>query len=163
MKTGFTGLVLLLFSGTAWMGCAESSTPSSIDGGQGGAATGGATGSDASGGSRTPAAVAAILTMGCARLECHGNPGPGSYANSTSQFARLGGMTVPNGPCAGRPRMVRGNAAQSLFIQKVQAEGPYPCGAKMPLGCTGTGEQRCLTPEEIATLAAWVNSGAPAE
>jgi hypothetical protein len=166
MKRTLLGLAPLCLSGAVWMGgCSE--TPSATSGTPGGSATAGSdaggAGSDASGAGRVPAKVSAILTMGCARMECHGNPGPGSYATATSQFTRLAGMTLPNGPCAGRPRMVRGKAAESLIIQKVQAEGPYPCGAKMPLGCNGTGAQRCLTPEEIATLAAWIDSGAPAE
>ena len=158
-------LAPLLLIGAAWTGCAE---PTTNPAGAGGTAmatpdAGGAAGSDASVAGRVPANVAAILTMGCARMECHGNPGPGSYANATSQFARLAGMTLANGPCAGRTRMVRGKSADSLIILKTQPEGPYPCGAKMPLGCNGTGAQRCLTPEEIATLAAWIDSGAPSE
>ncbi len=158
MKTYLTGLVLLSMSGAAWMGCADPTTESPRDGG------GVATAADAAAGTgRVPANVAAILTMGCARMECHGNPGPGSYATATSQFTRLRGMTLANGPCAGRPRMVAGNAAESLILQKIQPDGPYPCGAKMPLGCNGTGAQRCLTPEEVATIAAWVSSGAPSE
>jgi hypothetical protein len=163
MKKFLAGLAPLLLSGV-WMGCAE---PTTTPAGSGGTAMatpdGGPAGSDAAPAGRVPANVAAILTMGCARMECHGNPGPGSYATATSQFTRLAGMTLANGPCAGRTRMVRGKSAESLIIQKTQPEGPYPCGAKMPLGCNGTGAQRCLTPEEIATLAAWIDSGAPSE
>jgi hypothetical protein len=160
MKTCSQGLALsFLLSGAAWVGCSESDTSSPNAAAPGG----GVTTADASAGGRVPAAVAAILTMGCARMECHGNPGPMSYATATSQFTRLAGMTLPGGPCAGRPRMVPGNATESLIIRKVQPEGPYPCGAKMPLGCNGTGAQRCLTPEEIATLAAWIDAGARSE
>ena len=164
MKKSVLGVAPLLLLGVAWLGCAESIPgPENVGPGGATAASDGGARSDAAAAGRTPAKVAAILTMGCARMECHGNPGPGSYATSTSQFTRLGGMALANGPCAGRPRMVRGKAGESLFIQKIQAEGPYPCGAKMPLGCNGTGAQRCLTPDEIATLSAWVDSGSPSE
>jgi hypothetical protein len=157
--------LFLLLSGAAWMGCAESASPPAGGGSVAAPAdAGGSPASDAAAAAgRVPANVAAILTMGCARMECHGNPGPGSYANAMSQFGRLAGMTLANGPCAGRPRMVRGKSAESLIIQKTQPDGPYPCGAKMPLGCNGTGAQRCLTPQEIATIAAWIDSGAPSE
>ena len=102
-------------------------------------------------GTRVPAAVATILQMNCTRGGCHG----GEFGDAARAYTRLKGMGC------NMPRMVPGNGPMSLVVRKISATTPYPCGNRMPMGCTGTtGTMRCLSEMEIMTISNWIQSGA---
>jgi hypothetical protein len=105
----------------------------------------------------TLAAVQPIFTAKCATLGCH------------SDSTRSGGLTLTAGKA--RPAMLNvratfpkwillkaGNPKKSFLVRKL-----FPLsgllGSPMPQGCRIT--NTCLTPEELATIIAWVQAGAP--
>jgi hypothetical protein len=59
---------------------------------------------------------------------------------------------------SGLKRVVPGDAAISLFYEKVASANP-PCGAQMPNGCSGAAN--CLTAAQVHEIESWINEGAP--
>ncbi len=118
-------------------------------GGAGGAGGGAATVSFAT-------QVAPIFRMRCG-TSCH-NGDYGSQ-NVNTIYNRLRGMTQAGTACASRPRLVVGDSANSLVVQKIS--GTHNCGVRMPIvgmsGCTGNA---CVSAAQIQTIRTWIDQGA---
>lgn len=107
----------------------------------------------------TLAVVQPIFTAKCATLGCH------------TDSTRSGGLTLTAGNAraallhqraTASPKWIllkAGNPRKSFLVRKLFSPLPPLLGATMPQGCTIT--NTCLTPDEIATIVAWVQAGAP--
>jgi hypothetical protein len=58
---------------------------------------------------------------------------------------------------SGTKRVVPGDAAMSLLVEKVDSATP-PCGSQMPEACGGAGT--CLSAAQVQELEDWINQGA---
>jgi hypothetical protein len=106
----------------------------------------------------TLAVVQPIFTAKCATLGCH------------TDSTRSGGLTLAAGRARAALLDVRataspkwillkaGNPKKSFLVRKL-FRLPALLGSPMPQGCTIT--NTCLTPDELATIVAWVQAGAP--
>ena len=101
-------------------------------------------------------------TYMCSSPVCHGKPASGSASVGNLElmtkdiaYADLVGVKSDGVLCgdADRPRVVKGNAAGSLLVQKLRAE-TVMCGSVMPV--TGT----TITDAELARITSWINAGA---
>jgi hypothetical protein len=152
-------------SGTGGSGTGGSGTGGTGTGGKGGSGTGGSgtggmgTGGMGTGGSGTGGAaatpkfatdIAPIFKAACGNAMCHG----GQYGMSNMViYTRLMGMA--GGACEGRPRMMAGNSAMSLVVQKMA--GTQNCGMRMP------DSNRTYFDTKMADLdkiKAWIDGGA---
>jgi hypothetical protein len=139
-------------------------------------------GTDASGGSGTPASTCPIPTVsahptftvdilpaiqpscGAAATSCHGGPtafGHVDYSTSLSRTAAdvradLVGVPPANAP-AGYDRVKAGDPAHSWIVMKVTSDQPGGSGygSRMPLGRPN------LCQATVDTLVAWISAGAP--
>lgn len=107
----------------------------------------------------TLADVQPIFTAKCATTSCH------------TDTTRIGNLALTAGNA--RPALLdrrataapkwillkAGNPRKSFLVRKLFPPLPSRHGAPMPQGCTIT--DTCLTPEELATIVAWVQAGAP--
>jgi hypothetical protein len=75
-------------------------------------------------------------------------------STQAAAYANLQNTAVA--PCSGRARVVPGDAAASLLVEKV--ESAPPCGIKMPYGCGGA--TACLSTAQVQEIADWINGGA---
>jgi hypothetical protein len=100
-----------------------------------------------------------------------------TFANLVNQKAAgtVAGSSGKTCKSSGLTRVIPGNTADSLIIQKTELAvtnkevrekmltSPVlaPCGSEMPLGCP-TATLGCLGPMDVDTLTSWINGGAPA-
>jgi hypothetical protein len=106
----------------------------------------------------TLAAVQPIFTAKCATLGCHTDSTRSGDLTLTAGKARTAMLDVR---ATASPRWIllkAGNPRKSFLVRKLF---PLPAllGSPMPQGCRIT--NTCLTPEELATIVAWVQAGAP--
>jgi hypothetical protein len=92
---------------------------------------------------------------------CHAPGGEAPFLDMRTQAAaymNLVGVKADGPSCGGSSlvRVVAGDAAESLLYEKVSESKP-PCGAQMPLGCSGSG---CLSLADQREIADWINGGA---
>jgi hypothetical protein len=92
--------------------------------------------------------VVPILSMRCTAA-CHN----AEYTMAAQAYTRLEGMA--GGMCAGRPRMMKGNAAMSLVYQKIA--GTQNCGNGMPIAM---GQHMKMPQAEIDLIKNWIDQGA---
>lgn len=83
---------------------------------------------------------------------CHGTAGDLAMDDKPTAYASLVGKPATTFDCAGRTRVVAGNASMSLIWQKVT--GTMLCGPKMPF------ESPPLSTAQADVLGAWINGGA---
>lgn len=101
-------------------------------------------------------------TYMCSSPVCHGKPSNGSATVGNLElmskdiaYMDLVGVKSDGVLCgdADRPRVVKGNAAGSLLVQKLRSE-TVMCGSIMPV--TGN----TITDAELARITSWINAGA---
>jgi len=97
-------------------------------------------------------------------LPCHAPGGVGASAGGLDMstqalgYANLQKSASGSSCAAGAPkRVIPGNAAMSLLVQKVMSNPP--CGLQMPYGC-GSSAMPCLTADQVEEVAQWINGGA---
>lgn len=100
--------------------------------------------------------VYAIIKAKCGTCHTGGSPsGSLGMATQADAYKNLVGVkAAAGGACSGgMTRVVKGNAANSLLVDKVE---PSPtCGSRMPRGGAPF-----LSDTEIATIRNWINAGA---
>jgi hypothetical protein len=105
-----------------------------------------------------------VLSKAC--LPCHapGNAGAsaGRLDMSTQPTAYTSLQEKASGAScsAGGERVVPGDAAASLVVEKVESAHPS-CGVQMPFGCAGT--STCLYAAQVQEIKDWINDGATNE
>jgi hypothetical protein len=94
-------------------------------------------------------------------LPCHAPGGVGDAAGgldmSTQAVAYTNLQKSAVATCSGRARVVPGDAAMSLLVEKVETAHP-PCGTQMPYGCGGA--TPCLSAVQVQEIVDWINGGA---
>jgi hypothetical protein len=104
-----------------------------------------------------------ILSGAC--VACHSPPaGVGNSAGALNMSSQALAYTNLQGSAAGSScrgsgleRVVPGNAAMSLLVQKVDSATP-PCGTQMPDECGAAGT--CLSAAQVQEIEDWINEGA---
>jgi hypothetical protein len=138
--------------------------------GTGGRGTGGGasgTGGGSGGGSTgTFAAAAAIFGTSCGTGMCHQGGAHVDLRNTAGLRDRIVSKMVSGtnsmASCQTKTYIVPNNPAMSVISQIIKA-AVTGCGARMPDDCStsSANPRRCLTTEQIATIDAWINAGAP--
>jgi hypothetical protein len=138
--------------------------------GSGGRGTGGGasgTGGGSGGGSTgTFAAAAAIFGTSCGTGMCHQGGAHVDLRNTAGLRDRIVSKMVSGtnsmASCQTKTYIVPNNPAMSVISQIIKA-AVTGCGARMPDDCStsSANPRRCLTTEQIATIDAWINAGAP--
>ena len=103
-----------------------------------------------------------ILSGVC--LPCHAPGGTGNSAGKLDMSAQTLAymnlqMSAAGASCkaSGLKRVVAGDAAMSLLINKVGSAHP-PCGTQMPFACGGA--VPCLSGAQVQEIVDWINGGA---
>ena len=154
-------------SGTAGMSAAAGAGAA----GTKGAASGGAAGSGSGGGAATAGcgseSFAAIYetilknaTYNCAGPLCHGRE-PGNVApvgdlslsSASIAYMQLTAKTTASMSCAGKTRVVPGDPAASLLVQKLRGDTTM-CGGVMPIGADEISEA------DLKRVTDWIKGGA---
>ena len=93
-----------------------------------------------------------VIAPRCA--PCHTQRSFGNLGMPTAEtaFERLVGVPAATSPCSGRVRVVAGAPSDSVLWQKLSGEDL--CGSSMP-------PDGPLTPDQLATVKAWIDQGAP--
>jgi hypothetical protein len=109
-----------------------------------------------------------LQRKGCAGEFCHGSAMGGlSMDNQADAYANLVGKPAAGSACgtSGRTRVVAGDAAGSLLLDKIS--NPMPaCGEVMPLGtkfepnCLVPDPSVCTTQAEVQLVRDWITAGA---
>jgi hypothetical protein len=132
-------------------------------GGRAGTGTGGSPGTGGGTGTGTFAAVAALLMTNCS--SCHDGTKHTDLRTAGLGARIVNGSSNPstNTSCTSQKLIVPNSTATSLIYNKVMGTNLGGCGARMPMGCstTSANPRACLTTAQIATIAAWINAGAP--
>jgi hypothetical protein len=102
---------------------------------------------------------AEVISVSC--VPCHAPGGVGDAAGgldmSTQALAYANLQKSAVAPCSGLARVVPGDAAMSLLVEKVESAHP-PCGTQMPYGCGGA--TPCLSAAQVQEIVDWTNGGA---
>jgi hypothetical protein len=100
--------------------------------------------------------VLAASCTPCHAPGCVGDSAGGlDMSNQATAYTNL--QKNAEATCSGLARVVPGDAAKSLLVEKVESAHP-PCGSQMPYGCGGaTG---CLSTAEVQEIVDWINAGA---
>ena len=100
-----------------------------------------------------------VISVTC--VPCHAPGGVGDAAGgldmSTQAVAYANLQKSAVAPCSGLARVVPGDAAMSLLVEKVESAHP-PCGTQMPYGCGGA--TPCLSAAQVEEIVDWTNGGA---
>jgi hypothetical protein len=94
-------------------------------------------------------------------LPCHAPGGVGAAAggldmsNQATAYTNLQKSAVAT--CSGFARVVPGDPAMSLLVEKVESAHP-PCGTQMPYACGGA--TPCLSAAKVQEIVDWINDGA---
>jgi hypothetical protein len=134
-------------------------------GGRAGTGTGGSPGAGGGTGTGTGtfAAVAALLMTNCS--SCHNGTNHTDLRTAGLGARIVNGSSNPstNTSCTSQKLIVPNSTATSLIYNKVMGTNLGGCGNRMPMGCstTSANPRACLTTAQIATIAAWINAGAP--
>jgi cytochrome c553 len=101
-----------------------------------------------------------ILVGSC--VTCHSPGGVGNSAGALNMSSQTLAYTNLQGSAAGSSckgsglkRVVPGDAAMSLLVQKVESATP-PCGTEMPDACGNS----CLSAAQVQEIEDWINEGA---
>jgi hypothetical protein len=90
---------------------------------------------------------------------CHdGTPGIPEFTTQGLGYSTLVGQ--PSTSCPGRIRVIAGDAANSVLVNKLRAHAPFNSGmicGGMPMPLSAT---RFITPEQLAMIESWINAGA---
>jgi hypothetical protein len=151
-KSAIVALTLALLSAAVWSCGSSGSSP-------GGGTTAADTPTDAATVTFTMV-YSDVLSGFC--VTCHSPGGVGNSAgalNMSSQtlaYANLL-MSAAGSSCkaSGLERVVPGNAAMSLLVEKVDSATP-PCGTEMPDACGNS----CLSAAQVQEIEDWINEGA---
>jgi hypothetical protein len=104
-------------------------------------------------GPATFAGVAAIIQQHCALAACHGGGRNPRLTNNSSLYRTLTSTTVKE--CGGNALVTPNSIANSALLLLPNWECT---DLVMPEGCV---DMPCLSGGELATIAAWIQAGAP--
>jgi hypothetical protein len=104
--------------------------------------------------------ILADKNYNCSGALCHGRDAAGlpmvgnlSLSNAQVAYMQLVGKSSDSAMCAGKPRVVPGDAKGSLLIQKLRGDTTV-CGAPMPVAADE------ITDDQLKRITDWINGGA---
>jgi hypothetical protein len=104
--------------------------------------------------------ILADKTYNCSGPLCHGRDAAGlpmvgnlSLSNAQVAYMQLVSKSSDSAMCAGKPRVVPGDAKGSLLIQKLRGD-TTACGAPMPVAADE------ITEDQLKRIIDWINGGA---
>ena len=103
--------------------------------------------------------IFADTTYNCTGAPCHGRDaglamvGNLSLSSVQTAYTQLVGKNSDSTMCAGKPRVVAGDPAKSLLVQKLRGD-KTDCGGPMPVGADE------ITDDQLKRITDWISAGA---